>query len=712
MSRTEQELRELYRGTQGMPGGAAKFAALEEVIRHADALGLVEFAFEVRMSATSVFQHSWAPAKAFLTFSWCLAAYDREPERFGGRYEHTLLWQFKWMVSSVHQYPDIPLRRAADLLDDMERRYRRGGHSLHAVLQHRGLMAESVGDLAGAQDFYERMALTRRDALSDCDGCVPSSQVRTLVALGRDEEAVRIGEPARRSGCTEQPQWINSELLLPYLRTGRGPEAAEAHRVAYRRIRDSAHHIGELASNLLFCVQSGNPGRGLDLIERHLSWLDRARTPLAGMEFAAAAVAVLSAVEATGDGALRLRFPTVEGVRRADTPVSALAAGLREHVLGLADRFDARNGNDHQSTRMREWMTAGPIGEPVALAEGGRDPRARSGERLHRLADRVAALTVAGDPAGAARARAELASNLLADDRFGEAAEAAEEAVRELDRHGRPEEAAGCRWLLVRIHQEGDRRGEAAERLRELLAGTGDGAARAAGLPSRPELEARLGGLIGYGEESAARYLAAARGFTAAGRRTEALGALVQALWRHPYADTVAETGLLGEILAEARAALDTALAAEPPEAGPADATEVVAVLRGYVDQVRAAGRHREAAERLSTARALLESGLAGAEAAGTDPARAEHLAEELGEVLAELAEEHLRLGDPAAAEVTARAALGRAGNPDADEAGRTWDAALLLVRVLRVRGATEEAAALMAAHDLTEEEVLEAEEY
>ncbi|WP_380282743.1 hypothetical protein [Kitasatospora purpeofusca] len=699
MSRTEQELRELFRSTHGMPDGAARFAALEEVIRHADALGLVEFAFDVRMAATSVFQHSWAPARAFLTFSWCLAAYDREPERFDGGHEHTLLWQLKWMISSVHQFPEIPLGRAADLLDDMERRYRRGGHSLHAVLQHRGLLAEATGDLARAQEHYEQMALTRRDSLSDCSGCVPSSQVRTLVALGRDEEAIRLGEPARRSGCTEQPQWINSELLLPYLRTGRGEQAAEAHRVAYRRIRDSPAHLGELASNLLFCAHSGNPGRGLDLIERHLGWLERARTPLAAMEFAAAAVAVLSALEAGGDGALLLRFPTVEGRRRPDTPVTDLAAELRAHVLGLAARFDERNGNDYQSTRMGEWTAAGPIGEPVPLAGCGTDPRSRGGERVHRLADRVAALVTAGDVAAAARARFELAETLLAADRATEAAEAAEEAVRELDRHGAPGEAAACRWLLARIGEENGERGAAAERLRELLDDTDD-AVRPASLPPRPELETWLADLLGHGGDSAARYLAAARGFAAEGRTTERLGALVQAMWRHPYSDTEAETGTLRDILTEARSTLDAVLAGTPSGAAPHTA-EVVAVLRGYVDQIRATGRHREAADHLLTARALLEHRLA------AGPPEAGDLTEELCDVLTELGEAYLRLNDPPAAEEAARAALALADNP-----GSTWDTALLLARVLRLRGATDAAAALMAAHEITEDDLLEADEY
>ncbi|MFJ9415787.1 hypothetical protein ACIRPT_16655 [Streptomyces sp. NPDC101227] len=376
MSHTEQELRALFRKTYGMPPGPAKFAALDEVVRHADALGLVELAFEVRMEATEVFTLSYAPTKALLSFSWCLAAYDREPDRFGGHVEHTLLWQYKWMVWIIGLFPEIPLERAHGMLDDMERRYRRGGHSLHAVLQHRGMFAENLGELDRAQELYERMARTRRDGLSDCSGCVPTSQVRTLVALGRDEEAIAVGEPARNAPCREQPQVIDSELLLPYVRTGRTDDAIAAHQRAYRRMRDNPHHLEHLPHHLLFCVHTGNAGYGLDLIERHFSWLERFTSPLTEMDFTAASVAVLDGLAAQGEGALPVRFPASEGRRRPDTTVAALAAELRARSLAIAERFDARGGNGFHSDRIRRWMAATVIGAPVALP--GRKAAARS----------------------------------------------------------------------------------------------------------------------------------------------------------------------------------------------------------------------------------------------------------------------------------------------------------------------------------------------
>ncbi|MFD9691663.1 hypothetical protein ACFWXO_38555 [Kitasatospora sp. NPDC059088] len=712
MSRTEKELRRLYDSTFGMPTGAAKFAALEEVIRHADALGLVEFAFDVRMSATSVFQHSWAPEKAFLTFSWCLAAYDREPHRFGSGHEHTLLWQFKWMVYSVYQYPEIPLQRGTDLLADMERRYRRGGHSMHAVLQHRGEAAQSIGEIERAQAHYEEMALTRRDALSDCAGCVPSSQVQTLVALGRDEEAIRIGESAVRSGCTEQPQLIYSELLLPFLRSGLGERAVEAHRAAYRRIRDNPHHLGELALNLLFCVHSGNLGRGLDLIERHLSWLDRPRTPLTEMEFAAAAVAVLSRSQEQngGDGDVVLRFPTVEGKRRPDTRVADLAVELRERALGIAERFDARNGNTHQSTRIRGWMDAGPIGEATPLSVFERDLNSRSGEGLRGLLDQVAARTAAGDLTGAARTRAAAAAALLADEQYAEAAEAAEEAVRELDRLGLTADAAACRWVLARAYRMHGGSGSGARVLRDLLdadpwgqelRGGGPVALRsesvpvpvlpslpsASSLPSRPEVEAALGWWLGYGAEGAAWGLAAARGFAAAGREEEGLTALGEALARHPDADAEPVDGVLADLLGEARTVLDRLLGAAGVP-GPVVAPTVV-ILIAYAEHLRAVGRLEEAADRLRAARALLD--------AHPDT----EAAERRGTVLTDLGEVQLQLGDVAGAEELARAAIALLDEPD-----EAWEEALLLGKAVRARGAEEELTKVLACYGLDREDL------
>jgi tetratricopeptide (TPR) repeat protein len=673
MSRTEQEVRRLYAEACRMPAGPAQFAALEQVVRHADALGLVEFAFEIRMNTTSVFHNNGAAQKAMVAFSWCLAAYDREPERFGAWSERSLLWNLKWMIYNVHQFPEIPLRRARDLLEDMERRYRRGGHSMHAVLQHRGLIAESVGELEQAQEYYEQMARTPRDHLSDCSGCVPSSRTRTLVALGRDEEAIEVGEPARNSSCSDQPQWINSELLLPYLRTGQPHKALEAHRTAYRRIREKPYHLAELALHLLFCVHTGNPERGLDLVERHLHWLDSPRTPLADAEFCAAAVAVLRTLEEGGEGDRPVRPRTGSAREPGAVTVASLADELRERALRLGERFDTRNGNGYQGERLRRRMAAGPLGEPLPLqvfhpaAHSAADPRAR---RIRELVENVAALTAAGEAGAAALARLEAAEAMLDAGRTGEAAEGAEEAVREVERLGLTGHLPRAAWLLVRAQRADGDRSRAAAVLRDLLERTGPDAVLE-GLPSRPGLEEDLGHLLAGTGERHRWFLSASRGYAAAGRTDERLRSLMMALRSADGPEAL--TALAAEV--------------EAAVAGSGAGTPRAARLRLVLAEVlQETGRSREAVVQLEAIRKELP---------GSGPGNRPLLAH----ALTVLGVVRFRLGEPEAAEEAARAAL--ALEPDDD-----WQAAVTLVLALRARGATLEANAVMEAHGLDEDDI------
>ena len=104
-------LRQLIRQIWNMPYGAPHIAAAEEAVRHADALGDPDLAFDARMAATPAYQHGGEPAKAFVTFSWCLAEYDRDPGRRDAEDDGLLRWYFKYVVSSLTKFPEVPLNR-------------------------------------------------------------------------------------------------------------------------------------------------------------------------------------------------------------------------------------------------------------------------------------------------------------------------------------------------------------------------------------------------------------------------------------------------------------------------------------------------------------------------------------------------------------------------------------------------------------------------
>jgi tetratricopeptide (TPR) repeat protein len=362
---SEEELWTMLREAYNLPYGSSQISLVEQVVQHADAAGLEELQFQARMLATSAYVYGGEQVKSFVTFSWCLAEHDRHPERYDAGDAGNLLWHFKYMVTGVTKFPEIPLERAHAVLDDMERRFRVGGHSLHAVYSHRWVVAEHIGDHAAADDWYVKWCAAPRDDNSDCVGCDPTSKVQHLTTRGRDEEAVVLAEPviAGHLTCSEQPQMILTELLFPYVRTGRLAEAADAHRRAYRAIRGKLADLTSIAVHVEFLARTGNEVRGLEIVERHLEWLDRAPSPFAEMSFAAAAAVLMRRLCDTGHGALTVH-------RRADDDieVARLADDLAARARTIAARFDERNGTTYIGDVMERRLTAEPLVDSLPLS--------------------------------------------------------------------------------------------------------------------------------------------------------------------------------------------------------------------------------------------------------------------------------------------------------------------------------------------------------
>ncbi|MGH3656114.1 MAG: hypothetical protein ACRDUA_05600, partial [Micromonosporaceae bacterium] len=370
MSGGERELRAQLAQAARMPEGDARIALLEDLVRHADALGTERLSFDTRMELTSAYQHGGETGKGFVTFSWCLAAYDRDPGSFDQRDDSLLRWHYKWTVAALNRFPEVPLDRSYRALDDMQRRYLAGGHSLHAVHTLRCEVANHVGDLETADEWYREWCVAPRDENSDCIACDPTSKVYHLAGRRRDEEAVAIADPvlAGRITCNVQPHSIQAALLFPYLRTGRLDEAREAHRRGYRAIRGNRDHLDDLGTHLEFCALTGNEAHGLEILERHLGWLDRPADPMALLSGVGAAALLLRRLRERGHGGQRLRRAGF-GERPASEPeVADLEDELRGTAIRLAERFDTRNGTDFQTRMLTRKLDAEPIVDNLSLS--------------------------------------------------------------------------------------------------------------------------------------------------------------------------------------------------------------------------------------------------------------------------------------------------------------------------------------------------------
>ncbi len=375
MSHTEAELWDLLDRAEGMPYGPGQLALLEQVIGQADALGLTRLAFLARMEATASSMQTGEPARGLVTFAWCLSEFDRDPVTNAHEYGE-LLWQFRYAIRALREFPEVALDQTYDVLDDMQRRCQETGHTMHAIYSFRHGVASHVGDDATAEYYYRLWCAEPRDDLSNCDGCDPAFKAAWLVSQGRDEEAVDLATSALagRSTCRKQPQRTLTTVMASYVRTGRLEQARDAHQGAYRRLRPHIEDLDDIAAHIEFCARTGNEARGVEIMERHLGWLDRAPSPWAEMRFAASAALALRRAQAR-QGDLTVTRPRHGQESAGEVAAVELAATLADRATGIAARFDHRNRTDRVGRLVRATLDGAPWVEYLPLAPAGRAAR-------------------------------------------------------------------------------------------------------------------------------------------------------------------------------------------------------------------------------------------------------------------------------------------------------------------------------------------------
>ncbi|WP_159104872.1 hypothetical protein [Plantactinospora sp. BB1] len=465
-------------------------------------------------------------------------------------------------------------------------------------------------------------------------------------------------------------------------------------------------------------VMSGEPDEGLPLVEESADYLmahgdpwyraaaqDRLAVAYAERGRGAEALAAVerASTEAAGADDRHLvarialtRVRVLESLdRRAEAGEAALRArdlydelGLPEHravaSLGYANSLDdperAVSAYD-EAVRLATEKLALPArtGRARALVAAG-----RPGEAVDDLVEAVALCVERGIVDGAAYLRWELADAYRRADRAVEAAEAAEEAVGELDRLGRQADADQCRHLLATVYRSLGEDGLALTLLDELA----DNLDGPDNLPARARVLEEAGELL-YAQDrdnlAAQRFAAAATAFRLAGLPLDELRVRRREVAaRHWAGDPAAALAAL-EVADRVAAALPGGSAGSEPD--DAEVEPAVRWERAMLADVAArallgADRPEEALTRLDGVADALRSIQAFGEA----------LLVELftGELL-------LRLDRPVEAEPLLRATLNSL--PEHSEA--VLRAAWLLSVALNALGRTAEADALRARYSL-----------
>jgi hypothetical protein len=369
MSDYRGEIEELLTRANAMGHGPAQVALTDEAVRLADLHGDVEFGYEARQEHVKSTMFAGLPEQMLVAFSWCLAQYDRTPDAFDA---FQLLWHYKWVVNSLPDFAQISRAQMDEMFTDMARRYEADGASVQAVWLKRRSAAIKMGDPAAAEAAQRELAKHRRDHLSDCHACEIDADVEYFFFLGDDQQGVARAVPILegRYSCSEVPELTYAQLLLPLLRLKRGPEAMIHHVKGYRMIAGNpVEFIPQLAMHMQFLALTGNFPKAVKLLEKHLLLALETHCLAWRFDFYLAARLLFERLAESGRQLLKLRLPEDFPARTesGDYAPADLVAWLNEQLLDMANRFDARNGNDFFRRRIAELPKIKALGMPMPL---------------------------------------------------------------------------------------------------------------------------------------------------------------------------------------------------------------------------------------------------------------------------------------------------------------------------------------------------------
>src|SRR5438874_9151542 len=110
------EIDELMTHAERLPDGAAKVAVVERAVQLADLHNDIPTAFRVRVRLMGAALSGGLSDMLLVAFSWCLSQQERDPTQFP---ENDILWQFRWVISELVEFPNVSKTQIEELFADM-----------------------------------------------------------------------------------------------------------------------------------------------------------------------------------------------------------------------------------------------------------------------------------------------------------------------------------------------------------------------------------------------------------------------------------------------------------------------------------------------------------------------------------------------------------------------------------------------------------------
>jgi hypothetical protein len=347
MAEPDDRLMRILAEARQMPDGVAKVELLNEAARMADATNDVESGFYIRKLLMGAALGGGLPEQMSVAFTWCVAQSDRRPDVIPAE---EILWEYRWVISELPHFPQVPRQQIEDTIAEMIQRYRAAGSTLRPVHLLRLYTYTKMGDHEAATAARRDWEEAGRDFLSDSPRQELNLLVNHLVFVGLYQDAIDRSTNVM-TGRVDEPEFFgqdSAELLMPLLELGRVADAVRVQRSGYRYMARKPRYLDSIGRHVEFLALLDRFSQAVQVVEDHFPFAQTTKQFVYRTHFLRSVLLLVERQRRAGNEVVLFRFPadfplTPDSRRRYDA--GALANWLRDEVTDWSDRFDARNGN-------------------------------------------------------------------------------------------------------------------------------------------------------------------------------------------------------------------------------------------------------------------------------------------------------------------------------------------------------------------------------
>lgn len=350
MPMSESDYYELMDEIEGLDDSPTKVELLERAVRLADSLLSPELSYESRKELICAATSCGMSEKAMPAFSWCLAQVDKNPEDFD---DDEMLWEYKWILATVHQFPGVSLKQIVALEEDFLHRLKKGGYSLRPYYDAKRNRVDYPECADEKEELFELWKKSKRDDLADCKACEESTVAYHYFNTEQAQKGLKKCFQILDKGitCVSVPHVVIAKMLVPLVKAGRLDEAKSLQTRGYRMISRNPEFLSQVSDHVEYFIYTGNTVSALRLVAKHLAWALNTRELLCKLDFLARGGLAL---RRAGKKTRKLKLPTAFPLYREDgmyLPLE-LADWFDREADELAKIFDKRNQNKH----LKNWI--------------------------------------------------------------------------------------------------------------------------------------------------------------------------------------------------------------------------------------------------------------------------------------------------------------------------------------------------------------------